>query len=171
MKRGGIFGPTEYGKTTLGISISRRYHQTHKIRSLVLDPFLQEWGPQAWVTNDELEFWRVVRYKRGCLVIVDDASKTIGADKALNWVFTTMRHNEHRLLALGHDGADLTRTMRNQLDTVYLFLCEQLAIDRYWRTSFPGYSLEQWKQVTLLQKFEFVRFKRGEKPEKMRLQL
>jgi hypothetical protein len=121
MIRGGIFGPSLSGKTTLGINLSRDYWTKKGIRSLVYDPQDNVWGPQAWQTTDEKHFLQVVRTTRNALVIIDDASVTIKRDRDLLDLFTTLRHNEHRLLVIGHTASDLIPPMRKQLETLFLF--------------------------------------------------
>jgi hypothetical protein len=121
MESAGIMGPKLSGKSTLAMAISREYWRKHKMRSLVLDPNLDDWGKQAWVTNDEEKFWRSVWSTTYCLVIVDEAGETINRDKELISVFTRLRHLHHKLIVVGHSGVNLLPIMRQQLDTLYLF--------------------------------------------------
>jgi hypothetical protein len=152
MISGGIFGIRLCGKTTLAISLSREYYRLKGIRSLVLDPHMEDWGPQAWVTNNEEEFWRVVWHKRDCLVIVEEASTTINRAQKLMPVFTRLRHNKHRLLVIGHDGTDLLRAMRKQFDSLFLFQQDEDSCEQ-WAKIFP--KGEVHKAVDL-QQYEFL---------------
>lgn len=117
----GIFGPKLSGKTTLAMALSREYWRKQRMRSLVLDPNMEDWGKQAWVTNDEQKFWSAVWKTEACLVIVDEAGETINRDKGLIAVFTRLRHLHHKLIVIGHNGINLLPIMRQQLDTLYLF--------------------------------------------------
>lgn len=121
MESAGVMGPKLSGKTTLAMTLSREYWYRAKMRSLVLDPNLEEWGKQAWVTNDEEKFWKAVWSTTHCLVIVDEAGETINREKELIPVFTRLRHLHHKLIVIGHSGVNLLPIMRQQLDTLYLF--------------------------------------------------
>jgi hypothetical protein len=141
MKLGAIFGTTLCGKTTLAVDLSKQYYAQKKIRTLALDPHKAKWGPQAWSTQDEDEFWRVVWARRGHLVIVEDASLTINRDRDLMKVFTQIRHNEHRLLVVGRSGSDLLPGMRKQFDTLFLFQ-QDLDSVKDWKKIFPKAGVE-----------------------------
>lgn len=123
MESAGIFGPKLSGKTTLAKELSRQHWVRAQRRSLVLDPNLEDWGPQAWVTDDEEKFWSVVWRADGkpSLVIVEEATETINRDKGLTRVFTRLRHLHHKLIVIGHHGSNLLPIMRDQFDTLYLF--------------------------------------------------
>lgn len=121
MVSGGIFGPKLSGKSTLAVSLSRQYWQSRHIRSLVLDPNLDDWGQQAWVTSNESEFWDKVWKCQNSLIIVEEAAETINRDKELIPVFTRLRHCHHKFIVIGHSGMNLLPIMREQLDTIYLF--------------------------------------------------
>ena len=121
MTSGGIFGPKLSGKTTLAVAISRQYYVSQGIRSLVLDPHLENWGGQALATADEEKFWGMVWKSKNCLIIVEEAAATIRRERELVPVFTRLRHNQHKLIIVGHSGMDLLPVMRQQLDELYLF--------------------------------------------------
>jgi hypothetical protein len=167
VKLGGIFGTTLSGKSTLAIALSKQYHKTKKIRSLVLDPHLDMWGPQAWVTANEDEFWRVVWARRGHLVVVEEASSTIRRDRDLMPVFTQIRHNEHRLLIIGHSGSDLLPGMRKQFDTLYLFQQDVDSV-KEWKKIFPRGGIEA---AISLEQYEFLRVRSFKPSDKMTLTL
>lgn len=121
MVRGAIIGMSLSGKSTLAKHLSRAYWKNKKIRSFVLDPNLEQYGPHALVTNDEPKFWDMVWKTRGALVIVDEAAETIARNDDLTPVFTRLRHLGHKLLVIAHRATNLTPIMREQVDTVYLF--------------------------------------------------
>lgn len=138
MKRIGIAGASECGKTTLAIHLSRAYWTEKKIATLALDPYAEEnqWGKQAWVTKDEDKFWKAAWQRRGDLIIVDEASSTIARDRELIPVFTKIRHNKHTLLVICHDATDLVPTMRRMLNELFLFAQSEGAT-KLWRNDLP----------------------------------
>lgn len=164
MISGGAFGPKLAGKTTLVKSLSRDYWRGKGLRSLVLDPNEDgDWGPQAWTTADEDHFWGVVWASRRCLVIVEEAAATIRRDNDLVPVFTRMRHLEHRLLVVGHSGSDLRPTMRQQLDTLFLFRQPPQAAE-IWAETFAD---DRIMECCTLKKYEFLHCQLFEEPRRM----
>jgi hypothetical protein len=117
----GIFGPGLSGKTTLAKSLSRDYWNHHGIKSLVLDPNLETWGQQAWVTDDEKKFWPMFWKEKRCAVFIDEAADTVARNRGKSSVFTRSRHQGHKVHVLGHSGASLLPEMRLQLHTLFLF--------------------------------------------------
>jgi hypothetical protein len=168
MISGAAMGPKLSGKTTLVKHLSRDYWRQKNIRSLVLDLNQdQDWGVQAWTTADEKRFWSVVWASRNCLVIVEEAAATIRRDRDLVPVFTRMRHNEHRLIVVGHSGADLLPTMRQQFDTLFLFRQPPSAAE-VWAEVFAD---ERVMQCTTLKKYEILHCKLFEEPKKIILKV
>jgi molybdopterin-guanine dinucleotide biosynthesis protein len=164
----GIFGPKLSGKTTLAISLSKRFWRMRKRRSFVLDPNLDpNWGEQAWVTDDEPKFWAAVWKTQDALVIVDEASETINRDKGLIAVFTRLRHLHHVLLVIGHSGINLLPIMREQIDTLYLFHTSAKAAS-LWADDMaqPGF-----REAVQLRQFEFLYGTLWQPPVVMRLEL
>lgn len=165
MINAGVFGPKLSGKTTLARAISRQYWATRRIRSFVLDPHLEAWGPQAFVTNDEEKFWDIVWKTKGALIIVEEAAATIRRERDLIPVFTRLRHCNHRLIVVGHSGIDLLPVMRQQLDTLYLFRQpEEAAV--IWARTFCDKRL---LAATELGQYEFLYAEMFREPRKMRL--
>jgi hypothetical protein len=165
MKLGGIFGTTLCGKTTLAVELSRNYFTQKGIRTLALDPHRANWGKGGWGTTNEEEFWRVVWARRGHLVIVEDASLTINRDRGLMPLFTQIRHNEHRLLIVGHSGSDLLPGMRKQFDTVYLFQQDKDSI-KEWKKIFPKGEIDR---AFSLEQYHFLRVRSFRPSEEMHL--
>lgn len=165
MYSAGIMGPKLSGKTTLAMTISKEYWAKHRMRSLVLDPNLDEWGKQAWVTQDEVKFWAAVWRTQQCLVIVDEAAETINRDKGLIPVFTRLRHLHHKLIVIGHTGVNLLPVMRQQLDTLYLFRQSRQAAD-LWAQDMTQ---EGFEAATMLNQFEFLYGEKFRPPVKMKL--
>lgn len=117
----GIFGPGLSGKTTLAKHLSRAYWNLSGIKSIVLDIHREDWGKQAWVTDNEDAFDKMVWAERGCAVFVDESSDTIDRSKAFTKFFTRIRHRGHKMHVIGHDGSSLLPVQRQQLQTLFLF--------------------------------------------------
>lgn len=163
MINGGIFGPKLSGKSTLAQSLSREYWLKHKRRSLVLDPHMDVWGDQAWVTAEEEKFWPAVWNTQNSLVIVEESAATIRRERSLVPVFTRLRHNHHYLLIIGHNGTDLLPVMRQQLDVLYLFRQPKEAAE-IWSKTFCDERLLEAQQ---LKQYEFIRLEMYKDPVKM----
>lgn len=169
MESAGIFGPKLSGKTTLAKELSYLYWVRSNRRSLVLDPNLEDWGPQAWVTADEEKFWNTVWRENGkpSLVIVEEAAETINRDKGLTSVFTRLRHLKHKLIVIGHSGENLLPIMRQQLDTLYLFRQSPDDAERWARSM----TQEGFLAAAELEQFEFLYGERFKAPVKRKLDL
>jgi hypothetical protein len=134
---GGIFGRKKSGKTTLARHLGKSYWQQEDRPSLVLDPNRTDnWGPEFWVAPDDATFWEKAWTTKHKLLIVDDAGKSIDRNSDLTDAFTRINHNGHKLLVIGHDGVNLTRVMREQMDTLYLFCAGEDAVEA-WQQVFP----------------------------------
>lgn len=152
-KRFGIFGASESGKTTLAKKISWNFHNTENRPSLVLDPVSKSyWGKHATVYTDETLFWREIFIKKNSMVVVDDASVTINRDNELNGVFTTLRHNGHKLLVIGHSAGNLLPQMREQLQRIFLFLQNEDSVKK-WESVFP---MQNIRPAMELAQYEFL---------------
>lgn len=176
MQSAGIFGPKLSGKTTLARELSKRYWRDARMRSFVLDPHLEDWGKQALVFGDEDPdrmaeqerlFWATVWRTEAALVIVEEASTTIRRERELIPVFTRLRHRRHKLIVIGHSGIDLLPTMRQQLDTIYLFRQpEEAAV--IWSRTFCDKRLLAAEELA---QFEFLEMRLYGTPSKRKLQL
>jgi hypothetical protein len=163
MTNGGIFGPKLSGKTTLAKALSRQFWQREQRRSLVLDIHEEIWGDQALVFSDEKKFWDAVWNVQNCLVIVEEAATTIRRERTLVPVFTRLRHNNHKLLVVGHSGMDLLPVMRQQLDVIFLFRQPEEAA-KVWSSNFAHKGLLQAME---LKQYEFIRHQSYGEPQRM----
>ena len=166
----GIFGPKLSGETTLARALSLQYWRQSQLRSLVYDPNDDEkdlWGKHAFSTSNEAHFWECVWKTQGCLVIVEEAAATIRRERELVPAFTRIRHNHHKVIVIGHSGADLLPVMRQQIDQIYLFRQPKKAAE-VWAETFCEDGL---LQATQLRQYEFIRCNLFQTPEKMRLTL
>jgi nucleoside-triphosphatase THEP1 len=167
MQNCGIFGTTLSGKTTLAKRISLEFFNRYQIKSLVLDPFAENWGNHALVLSDEEKFWEMVWKAQGYLIIVDEAGLTINRDKDLKSVFTRLRHNHNKLLVVGHSSSDLLPVMRQSLDTLYLFRHSKKSA-AVWAEVFTE---ERLLAAEDLQQYEFLRCQLYHKPVKSKLKI
>lgn len=155
--RFGIFGASESGKTTLAKRVSQEIFAHERRPSICLfhlERTPASWGKHARGFYNRDEFLTNVRTATtGALVVVEDASVTIAADKDVTDLFTCIRHQNHKLLVIGHHAANLTPEMRDSLQRVFLFLQNDDAIKNYWSKIFPGHDLTP---ATQLQQYEFL---------------
>lgn len=165
MIRGGIFGISMSGKTTLAKQLCLVYWKNSGIRSFVLDLNGETWGDHCLTTDNEDEFWQRVWKTNGSLIVVDEGSSTIQRDSELIPVFTRLRHLNHKLLVIGHRGSDLLPVMREQFDTLYLFRQpEKSAL--IWSEVFAEPRLSEASQ---LNQYEYLYCRLYAKPTKHKL--
>jgi hypothetical protein len=171
-ERIGIFGETECGKTFVAMRISAAFWKNRGTPSLVLDPWLDQWGQHAWVTSSQDQFVAAVAKREHCLVIVDDTSATIQRSKEFIPFFTAIRHHEHSLCVCGHDGSDLLPIMRRQINDLYLFTQTEKSVE-LWQADQPSMQrLELAATPGFLKQYEFIRCRKNqtaEGPLKLRL--
>jgi hypothetical protein len=152
MNSAGIFGPKLSGKTTLAKVLAENYWTKQQLQTLCLDINGETWPKSVWATSNEDEFWQRVWQTKGQLVIVDEASSTIKRDKELIPVFTRLRHLNHKLIIIGHNGMNLLPIMREQFDTLYLFRQPEKA-SAIWAETFTDKRL---LQASELKQYEFL---------------
>lgn len=169
MTRGGIFGISLSGKTTLAKQISKAYSERYKMPSLVFDPFMDDWGKHSAVVgmDKEDEFWETIWKTENCLVVVDEASTTLKRDRELVPVFTSLRHRGHKLLVIGHHGSDLLPVMREQIDTLYLFR-QNFKSAKAWAEKLAD---ERVMAATTLQKYEYLYCENFKEPRKFKSEI
>lgn len=154
------------GKTTLAQSLSRAYWRDCRIKSLVLDPNGDDWGPQAFVTKSEPVFWEMVWHREtGCALFVEEATETIARDPEKNSLFTRVRHRHHRLHVLGHAGQNLLPVQREQMHTVYLFRQSAKGAE-LWAEQFAD---DRILASTTLPQYHFMRCRYFQEPKVMKL--
>lgn len=153
MKRIGVFGESECGKSELVKRMCREFWRQHGIPTLALDPRKSSWGSFAWTTDNESDFKSAVWKKKNFIVVIDDASETIQKDKEFTPFFTCIRHNFHHLIVIGHDAVDLTRTMRQNLTELFLFNQTEDSVG-FWEAAQP--SMKGLKKSVGLAQYFFI---------------
>lgn len=177
---GGIFGPKKSGKTTLADHLAQEYWQKENRRCLVNDPNgTDSWSACCWqpefqkngkrIPDDvrEKQFWDVAWSTQNCLLICDDAGKTIDRNDELTDVFTRINHNGHKLLVVGHSGVNLNPTMREQMDVLYLFRTTPSASKKWYEV----FGADELKTAHKLGRYEFFYVRQYEPTEKLKLDL
>lgn len=130
------------------------------MRALVLDPnrgtpSYQPWGKFSVVFgfDREGEFWELVWKAKGCVVVVEEASKTIARDDDKAEVFTRIRHQFHQLIVCGHSGKNLTPEMRAQIGQLFLFL-QTNGTCKLWAEDLGD---DRLYEATRLRRFEYLK--------------
>lgn len=165
VKRVGIFGPSECGKTTLAIQLSREFFRKDGMKSLVLDPYKDNWGEHAMVISDSDQFWAAVEASTHCVVIIDEATFTIDRNRDLTKFFTSIRHNFHKLIVCGHAGSNLLPIMRQQLETLCLFFTDEDSAKVWAKVT----GRKELLEAINLQQFEFLFYRRFQPVKKVKL--
>lgn len=166
----GVFGPSKSGKTTLVKDLCREFYRQKGLKTIALDPWRDKpgeppWGQHAIVFTNEEQFWATVWKSDHAVVVIEEATKTIARNPDLANVFTAIRHNHHKLIVVGHNGTSLLPVMRQQLETLFLFLQSPKAAN-IWieETACPSLI-----QATTLNRYEFLRYERFEPVRKLKL--
>lgn len=167
MKRFGIFGPSESGKTTLARKISQQFWNREKRKTIVYDMWGDDWGQHAESHTTDQTFWESVWKQQNCLIIVDDSSATIKRDSDLVPVFTMMRHHGHKLLVIGHSATDLLPLMRKQLQVLYLFKQDEDSC-KIWAKTFMNKDI---LAAAELNQYEFLYCQMYKKSQKLKATL
>ena len=120
-----ICGGSKCGKTTLArLGLVPWLWRRHRLRSIVYDPFRakNQWGPTAWVTDDQDAFRRAVWGTKGCAVFWDESSDSLDRNAAEDKrFFTRIRHEHRAFFVLCHDFTVLTPLMRGNLSDAFIF--------------------------------------------------
>lgn len=112
---------TESGKTCLGKALLARYKQ-QGIGTLLLDPMHDpEWNAD-YVTHDADELLRVAKESEQCAIFIDEPASAIGKyDKQAEWFTTMSRHWGHETTFCTQRGVQLSPTIREQCQKLFLF--------------------------------------------------
>lgn len=163
-----ILGPGLSGKTTLAKQLSRNYWKSHGIKSLVLDPNKEDWGPQAWMTDDQDKFWDMVwNRETGCALFCDEGNETISRNSDKTPLFTRVRHRDHRMHIIGHSGGAMLPIQRDQIHTLFLFRQSKSGAE-LWAEKFTD---ERIMESMNLNQYEFLFCQLYKTPKKLRLKI
>lgn len=116
-----ILGMTLSGKTTLAKRLAADY-RAHGIKVAVLDPLGDPEWQADYRTTDPDEFLAVFWQSRQCACFIDESGDAVGKyDEAMQKTATRGRHWGHRVHYLTQRGAQLSRTVRDQCSSLFLF--------------------------------------------------
>ena len=132
-RRVAIIGKSLSGKTFRAIGYSRGLWRTRHLRSLVFDPYKRKnnWGAQAWVSDNFAEWARVVSTVKNCVVIWDETTHNGGREKENEKLFTAIRHDHPVLIAIGHGYQSLLPMMRENLSDLVIGLASKKQADEW----------------------------------------
>lgn len=116
-----ILGMTMSGKTTIAKRLAAHYRE-NGVMVGVLDPLGDpEWNAD-YRTTDADEFLKAFWASRQCAWFIDESGDAVGKyDDAMIRTATRGRHWGHRVHYLTQRGAQLSRTVRDQCATLFLF--------------------------------------------------
>lgn len=120
-----ILGMTESGKSTLALSLARRYKTQHELGLLVLDPLRdprwQRIGAD-FVTDSQEEFLRVFWRSRSCACFLDEGGESVGRySHAMQMTATRGRHLGHMCHYIAQRAVQLAPIVRDQCTNLFLF--------------------------------------------------
>lgn len=164
----GIFGRRLSGKSFLGRALIEADNRAGWL-AIILAPMSKpgDWPAWAWWTQQRRPWWDTVWKSWGCNVVIDDASMTIKRDRDLEELFTCVGHRSHRLTVMGHSGANLLPSMREQLTELFLFRQSKGEAET-WADLFGDDRVMQ--AMTLdYDAHEFIHVKMGSEPRRCRL--
>jgi GTPase SAR1 family protein len=153
-QRIGVMGPSMCGKSTLVQTLSHEYFLREKRQTIALVPMdksIAAWGAHSRVFRDREQFLDFVQETINCLIVVEDASVTINKDRDVNFLFTTIRHQGHKLIVVGHHATNLTPQMRDGIERLFLFAQNKDSLE-LWQNIFPQID---FSQALTLQRYEF----------------
>lgn len=150
-----ITGMTMSGKTTLARELSSQY-RARGIKCAVLDPINDvKWRHVAdYVTDNESEFMDVVMSSESCAVFVDEAGEKIGQyGREFFTLATRARHLGHRSHFITQRPSQISPTVRDQCDRIYLFAlngdaCKTLSKDWNKPDLMAGTELDKGEYIT-----------------------
>lgn len=116
-----ILGMTLSGKTSVAKQLAQVY-RAQGVKVGVLDPLGDPSWQADYQTSDPDAFLRAFWDSRGCAWFIDESGDAVGKyDEAMQRTATRGRHWGHRVHYLTQRGAQLSRTVRDQCSTLFLF--------------------------------------------------
>lgn len=120
-----IVGQTGSGKTSLGVDLAGEFYR-QGWGLLVLDPtFDSRWPKDAdrvFQTHEFGPFWSAFWQSRNCAVFIDEGGQSLNRwNVNMDKVATQGRHLGHVVHVLTQRGAQVSRTIRDQMSHFYFF--------------------------------------------------
>jgi len=141
------------GKTTLCQEIAKAY-RNQGFGIIVYDPM----DDPDWICDrkfTDFEAFLDCAYKATrCVLFIEEVGTVIGQwpKPRVEWLGTRARHWGHRSFFIGQTPVQISLTMREQCETLFLFKCIK---DRAKKWS-EEYIDEELMQATKLQQYEFI---------------
>lgn len=147
------------GKTTLCQEIARAY-KAAGFGILVYDPM----DDPAWICDrkftDFEKFLECAYQATRCVLFIEEVGAVIGQypKPHIEWLGTRSRHWGHRAFFIGQTPVQVSLTMREQCETLFLFRCiKKRAV--LWAEEFADEDLEK---AANLERFQFIKKTRFE---------
>ncbi len=124
-----VCGTTGSGKSVLANWMVADYEKK-KYAVIVYDPYYNsesdrvkmQWSKGCVVVNNEEDFLRIFRASQGCVVVIDEASMSIGQhNRAMIETATQGRHYGHRCMYVTQRVTQLSPNVRDNCSELFLF--------------------------------------------------
>lgn len=162
MKRIAIVGPSECGKSSLGMSFVNSFLRA-RVPVIACD-WATKW-PAAYQTEDIDAFVAYAQRAWGCCLLLDELGKKARQSDSAEWVFTSSRHREHDVISMLHTGMQLTPLARNQFNTLCIFNSTPEVCD-FWRQNFNDAGILAAEKLGL---YEFLLKEKNKPIRRMKL--
>jgi len=118
----GIFGQSLSGKSFLGQARAAQLKRLG-VPVLVCDAFEDPAWHADFFTSDITELVALAKRSERCAIFIDETGQNIGLHppKEVEWLTTGARHWGHVTHLMGQRGVMVNRSMRDQLNELYLF--------------------------------------------------
>jgi len=158
---------TESGKTTLATNLSHEY-QGRGIKTIILDPLLdQRWGAD-FVTMDKHQFLAIVKHPetRSCAIFVDESGEMVGQyQDEMFWLATRGRHYGHACHFITQRANQISPTVRDQCSYLFVFNCSL----KDSKELSDGWNRDEIKNAYQLEKGEYLSVPRWGQIERKRV--
>lgn len=166
-----IVGMTESGKTCMGKALLHKYKR-EGVNTILLDPMMDPgWGAD-YVTRDPNDLLRVAKESRQCAIFIDEPASAIRKyDTEMEWLTTQSRHWGHETTICTQRGVQLSPTIREQCQKLYLFA---LGSERDAKVFADSYGDPGLLEACRLRQGEFLfarRFTKGERVKASRYRI
>jgi hypothetical protein len=156
------------GKTTLCQKISESYRK-EGFGIIVYDPMDDpSWDCDRLFTNFD-EFLKCAYKATRCVLFIEEVGQVIGQypKPETEWLGTRCRHWGHRSFFIGQSPVQISLTMREQCETLFLFRCFKDRAKK-WAEEFIDDDL---LKATELQRYEFIQKTRFQPCKTLKLKI